>query len=135
MTTHNNRMDATPPRLRDVIAQLSPRVTFLWGGAVGVIASSMIVGALFVFGIFSVNSAGLVSLDSEKVALRIQLELEEAGYNTVVTCPDPISAPVGFMFQCVAEDPRGYVAKVEVHITNVLGDINWNLRTELPPNE
>jgi hypothetical protein len=39
------------------------------------------------------------------------------------------------MFQCVAQDTSGNVAKVEVAITNVLGDINWNLRTELPSGE
>jgi len=131
----DERRKAAPPRLRDVIANLSPKVTFVWGAVVGIVVSTTAVVALLVLGVLSANTNGLVTLDSEKVALRIQLELEDAGYSTVVKCPDPIAAPVGFMFQCVAEDPRGYVAKVEVAITNVLGDINWNLRTELPPNE
>ena len=135
MTTHNNRMDATPPRLRDVIAQLSPRVTFLWGGALGIVASSIVVGALFVFGIFAVNSAGLVSLDSQKVALRIQLELEDAGITATVACPESIVAPVGFLFVCMVQTPAGYVSQAEVAISNVLGDVNWNLRTELPLDE
>ena len=135
MTTHNNRMDATPPRLRDVIAQLSPRVTFLWGGALGIVASSIVIGALFIFGIFAVNSAGLVSLDSEKVALRIQLELEDAGTTATVACPESIVAPVGFLFVCMAQTPAGYVSQAEVAITNMLGDISWNLRTELPLDE
>ena len=131
----DERRKAAPPRLRDVIANLSPKVTFVWGAVVGIVVSTTAVVALLVLGVLSANTNGLVTLDSEKVALRIQLELEDAGYSTTVTCPDPIAAPVGFMFQCVVEDPRGYVAKAEVHITNVLGDINWNLRTELPPNE
>ena len=123
------------PRLRDVITNLRPQVTFLWGIVAGIFVSTSAVVALLVVGVLSANTNGLVALDSEKVALRIQLELEDAGYSTIVDCPNPIAAPVGFMFQCVAEDPRGNVAKVEVIISNVLGDINWNLRTELPPNE
>jgi hypothetical protein len=123
------------PRFRDVIATLRPQVMFWWGTGVGVLVSGIGVIVLFLLGVLTTNTSGLVSLDSEKVALRIQLELEEAGYSTTVQCPNPIAAPIGFMFQCVAQDLNGNVAKVEVAITNVLGDINWNLRTELPSGE
>ena len=123
------------PRFRDVIATRRPQVMFWWGTGVGVLVSGIGVIVLFLLGVLTTNTSGLVSLDSEKVALRIQLELEEAGYSTTVQCPNPIAAPIGFMFQCVAQDLNGNVAKVEVAITNVLGDINWNLRTELPSGE
>jgi hypothetical protein len=67
------------PRMRDVIAALRPQVTFWWGSFMGAIVAAGLVVAMFVLGIFTFNTSGLVSLDSEKVALRIQLELEEAG--------------------------------------------------------
>jgi hypothetical protein len=120
------------PRLRDVITNLRPQVTFLWGVVAGVVAAVIAVGALFFTGVFTVNTAGLVSLDSQKVALRIQVELEESGTTTEVACPETIVAPIGFAFVCMVQTPGGAVSQAEVTITNVLGDINWYLRSELP---
>jgi hypothetical protein len=101
----------------------------------GTVLSVVAVGALFVMGVFSLNTSGLVSLDSDKVALRIQLELEESGIMATVGCPEQVVAPVGFLFVCMVQTPEGYVSQAEVAIVNVLGDINWNLRTELPTSE
>jgi hypothetical protein len=98
----------------------------------GAIASAIAVVALLAFGIFTINTAGLVSLDSNKVELRIQSELEEVGITTTVGCPESIVAPVGFLFVCSVQTPEGAVSMAEVAIANVLGDIIWNLRTELP---
>ena len=123
------------PRMRDVIAALRPQVTFWWGSFMGAIVAAGLVVAMFVLGIFTFNTSGLVSLDSEKVALRIQLELEEAGIVATVACPEQLLAPVGFQFVCMAQTTEGYVSQAEVAIVNVLGDINWNLRTELPTSE
>jgi len=120
------------PRLRDVITNLRPQVTFLWGGVAGVVVAAIAVGALFFTGVFTVNTAGLVSLDSQKVELRIQLELEDSSITTEVACPETIVAPIGFSFVCMVQTPEGYVSQADVTITNVIGDINWNLRTELP---
>jgi hypothetical protein len=125
---------AAQPRFRDVVATLRPQVTFWWGSGLGVIASAIAVAALLAFGIFTINTAGLVSLDSDKVALRIQTELEDAGINTVVDCPDELVAPVGFLFVCMAQTPDGAVAQVETTIVNVLGDVIWDLRSDLPVN-
>lgn len=101
----------------------------------GFLVAIVAVFAMFLLGIFTFNTSGLVSLDSDKVALRIQFELEEAGIVASVACPDQVVAPVGFLFVCMAQTPEGYVSQAEVAIVNVLGDINWNLRTELPASE
>jgi hypothetical protein len=101
----------------------------------GAVVAAGLVVAMFVLGIFTFNSSGLVSLDSEKVALRIQLELEEEGIEATVGCPEQIVAPIGFTFVCMAQTPEGYVTQAEVAIVNVLGDFNWSLRTELPTSE
>jgi hypothetical protein len=121
--------------MRDVIASLRPQVTFWWGSLIGTILAAVAVVAMFILGIFTLNTSGLVSLDSDKVAMRIQLELEEAGIVATVACPEQVVAPVGFLFVCMVQTPEGYVSQAEVAIVNVLGDINWNLRTELPTSE
>lgn len=126
---------ASQPRMRDVISSLRPQVTFWWGSLMGFLVAIVAVFAMFLLGIFTFNTSGLVSLDSDKVALRIQFELEEAGIVASVACPDQVVAPVGFLFVCMAQTPEGYVSQAEVAIVNVLGDINWNLRTELPASE
>jgi hypothetical protein len=123
---------AAQPRLRDVIASLTPQVTFWWGSGLGVIASAIAAAALLASGILTINSAGLVSLDSNKVELQIQSKLEEVGITTTVGCPESIVAPAGFLFVCSVQTPEGAVSMAEVAIVNVLGDISWNLRTELP---
>jgi hypothetical protein len=130
----DSKDSAAQPRFRDVVATLRPQVTFWWGSGLGVIASAIAVTALLAFGIFTINTAGLVSLDSDKVALRIQTELEDAGIKTAVDCPDELVAPVGFLFVCMAQTPDGAVAQVEATIVNVLGDVIWDLRSDLPVN-
>ena len=101
----------------------------------GTIVAAVLVVAMFVLGLFTFNTSGLVSLDSAKVELRIQLELEEQGITATVNCPDDILAPKFFMFLCNAQTPDGYVSQAQVTIANVLGDIIWNLKTELPTSE
>ena len=123
------------PRMRDVIASLRPQVTFWWGNLMGMIVAVVLVFVMFVLGIFTLNTAGLVSLDAEKVALRIQLGLEEQGIIATVACPEKLLAPVGFQFVCMVQTPEGNVSQASVSIVNPLGDINWGLRTELPTSE
>jgi len=126
---------APQPRMRDVIASLRPQVTFWWGSFTGAVVAFVLVVTMFILGIFTLNTSGLVSLNSEQVALRIQLELEESGIVSTVACPEQLLAPVGFQFVCMVETPEGYVSQAEVAIVNVLGDVNWKLRTELPTSE
>ena len=126
---------APQPRMRDVIASLRPQVTFWWGSFMGVVVAAALAFTMFILGIFTFNNSGLVTLNSEQVALRIQVALEEEGIEATVGCPDPIVAPIGFSFVCMAQTPKGYVTQADVAIVNVLGDINWSLRTELPTSE
>ena len=101
----------------------------------GTIVAAVLVVAMFVLGLFTFNTSGLVSLNSDNVELRIQVELEEQGIAAIVECPEQIIAPMGFMFLCIAQTPEGYVSHTQVTIANVLGDILWNLKTELPTSE
>ena len=133
-TMAESKGSATQPRLRDVIASLRPQVMFWWGAVAAFFVSGVIAAVLAASGIFSVNSSGLVSLDSEKVALEIQLSLEESGVTSTVGCPGYIAAPIGFSFVCMVNTPEARVTQAEVTIVNVLGEIIWNLRDELPTN-
>jgi hypothetical protein len=119
------------PRFRDVIASLRPQVTFWWGSGIGVAVSAVAAAVLFAFGIFSINSSTLVSLDPEKVALEIQMELEEQGVTADVQCPSPIVAPVGFAFSCTVGTPEGLYSPADITIVSVLGEIYWSLRYDL----
>ena len=101
----------------------------------GMIVAAVLVVAMFVLGLFTFNTSGLVTLDSAKVELRIQLELEDKGITATLECPEQIVAPTGFMFLCLAQTPEGYVSHTQVTIANVLGDLIWNLKTELPNSE
>jgi hypothetical protein len=119
------------PRFRDVIASLRPQVTFWWGSGIGVAASAVAAAVLFAFGIFSINSSTLVSLDPEKVALEIQMTLEEQGIENTVTCPPEIVAPVGFGFECMVGTPEGNFSQADVTIGSAFGEIIWSLRYDL----
>jgi hypothetical protein len=120
--------------LRDVIASLRPQVTFWWGSGIGIAVSAVAAAVLFAFGVLSVNSAGLVSLDPDRVALEIQFALEEQGVTTTVECPSTIIAPVGFGFQCMVTTPEGAFSQADITIGNVLGEIIWSLRYDLEAN-
>jgi hypothetical protein len=120
---------AAQPRLRDVIASLRPQVTFWWGSGIGIAASGVAVAVLFAFGIFSINSSSLVSLDPKKVALEIQMGLEEQGVTTTVECPGTIVAPVGFSFTCMVGLPTGFTI-ADVIIGNAFGEVIVNLRNK-----
>jgi hypothetical protein len=124
---------AAQPRLRDVIASLRPQA-FWWGSGIGVAVSAVIAAVLFAFGIFSINSSSLVSLDPKKVALEIQFALEEEGVTTTVECPTTIIAPVGFSFECMVTTPEGGFSQADITIGNVLGEIIWSLRYDLGAN-
>jgi hypothetical protein len=93
--------------------------------------SGVAVAVLFAFGIFSINSSSLVSLDPKKVELEIQMELEEQGVTADVVCPNPIVAPVGFSFTCTAGTREGTYSPADITIVSVLGEIYWSLRYDL----
>jgi hypothetical protein len=125
---------AAQPRFRDVVASLRPQVIFWWGIGLGIAVSAVVAAVLFAAGIFSINSSTLVSLDPEKVALEIQMALEEQGIENTVDCPAQIVAPVGFGFECMVGTPEGKFSQADVTIGSAFGEIIWNLRYDLGAN-
>ena len=122
------------PTFRDAFRHMSRRAWATTGLVGGLVISLVALCVGVAMGILSFNQAGLVSLDSKMVAKRVMAELEEQSVIATVECPSTISAPVGFMFFCMAQTPEANVARVQVTIVNVIGDISWWLVSDLPAN-
>ena len=126
---------AAQPTMRDVIASLRPQVTFWWGSLMGTSVAAVLVFAMFTLGVFTFNTAGVVSVDPKKAALEMQFELEQQGVEVTVECPPVIMAPVGFSFECVATTPQGEFTQVDAIIENVIGDLIWSYRYDITSTE
>jgi hypothetical protein len=124
----------TIPTFREAFRHMSRRSWGITGLVSGLMLSFVVLSVMLVTGFLSFNQAGLVSLDSKMVAQRVMVELEQQSVIATVECPSVISAPVGFMFFCMAQTPEANVARVQVTIVNVIGDISWWLTSDLPVN-
>ena len=122
------------PTLADVIRHWSRRSWAICGLVMGLVLALVVVLALLGTGVLAFNRDGLVSLDSKLASKRIATELQDQKISAVVECPETIVAPVGFSFICMVNTPEGNVARVQVTIKNIIGDIFWNLTTDLPQN-
>lgn len=122
------------PTLADVARHWSKRTWGIFGLVSGFLASLVTVLILMATGFLTLNTSGVVSLNPELVAKRIQVELEDELIQSTVACPDPIVAPVGFWFECMINTPEGNVSRAQVTISSIVGDVSWFLQTDLPQN-
>lgn len=113
---------------------MSRRASAITGGLVGLMLGGILLLVALMTGLLTPNVGGLVSLSPDMVAKRIAFELQDQKISATVDCPKTITAPIGFSFVCMVNTPEGNVARAQVTIVNVIGDINWWLTSDLPEN-